>query len=80
MQDELVVIVGKEHPWASEGFAPAEMLTHASWIMREKGSGTREVFEAAIGTKHIGISISLELGHTEAIMYPRQSRGFTYSN
>jgi DNA-binding transcriptional LysR family regulator len=67
MQDELVVIVGKEHPWVQERFVSAEMVTHASWIMREKGSGTREVFEAAIGAKHIGISISLELGHTEAI-------------
>jgi DNA-binding transcriptional LysR family regulator len=67
MQDELVVIVGKEHPWAQERFVSAEMLAHASWIIREKGSGTREVFESAISAEYIGISISLELGHTEAI-------------
>jgi DNA-binding transcriptional LysR family regulator len=67
MEDELMVIVGKEHPWASEGFASAEMLSRASWIMREKGSGTREVFESAISAKHIAISIYLELGHSEAI-------------
>ena len=66
-QDELVVIVGKEHPWSGERFASVEMLTEAPWIMREKGSGTREVFESAISRKGIGFSISLELGHTEAI-------------
>ena len=67
MPDELVVIVGREHPWAHESFVSSEMLAHASWIIREKGSGTREVFESAISAEHIGISISLELGHTEAI-------------
>ena len=66
-QDELVVIVGKEHPWSGAGFASAQMLAEAPWIMREKGSGTREVFESAISREGIEISISLELGHTEAI-------------
>ena len=35
--------------------------------MREKGSGTREVFEAAMEKQGIAISLYLELGHTEAI-------------
>ncbi len=66
-QDELVVIVGKEHPWSGERIASVEMLIVAPWIMREKGSGTREVFESAVSSKGIEFSISLELGHTEAI-------------
>lgn len=65
--DELVVIVGKEHEWANEKKASLKMLKNAAWIMREKGSGTREIFEAAMETKGIKFSIALELGHTEAI-------------
>lgn len=37
------------------------------WIIREKGSGTREVFESAMEKADIGFKIKMELGHTEAI-------------
>jgi len=67
-EDELVVIAGRNHPWSRTGKASLEMLADATWIMREKGSGTREVFESALVRKSIGIiGASLELGHTEAI-------------
>ncbi len=65
--DELVVVVGKGHPWACDRTASVEMLRNAQWIMREKGSGTREVFEGTMAKNDIGFSIALELGHTEAI-------------
>ncbi len=66
-KDELVIIVGREHDWASKGKTTPSMLKNAPWIMREKGSGTREIFEAAMAKKGINFSIALELGHTEAI-------------
>lgn len=65
--DELVVIAGKEHPWAHEKNASINMMETAPWIMREKGSGTREIFEAAMYAKGIKFPIAMELGHTEAI-------------
>jgi len=65
--DELVVIVGKGHPWATQKKATRAMLEQAPWIMREKGSGTREVFESAMKQAGISCTISMELGHTEAI-------------
>ena len=65
--DELVVIVGREHEWAHEKTASLDMLKNAAWIMREKGSGTREIFEAAMDKQGVAFSIALELGHTEAI-------------
>lgn len=65
--DELVVIVGKEHEWAHHGKASLRMLKEAPWIMREKGSGTREIFVAAMEKKGGIFKIALELGHTEAI-------------
>jgi DNA-binding transcriptional LysR family regulator len=65
--DELVVIAGKGHPWAVEKIASMGMMESAPWIMREKGSGTREVFETAMDAKGIRYSVAMELGHTEAI-------------
>ena len=66
-QDELVVIAGQGHDWAQAGEATVEMLADAAWIMREKGSGTREIFESAMAAGGVGYSIAMELGHTEAI-------------
>jgi DNA-binding transcriptional LysR family regulator len=65
--DELVVIAGKCHPLSKETLVSADMLANADWIMREPGSGTREVFEAALAKWGGSIHIGLELGHTEAI-------------
>jgi DNA-binding transcriptional LysR family regulator len=65
--DELAVIVGPGHPWAGKKRVDVEMLAAAKWIMRERGSGTREVFEAAMAEKGARFAVALELGHTEAI-------------
>jgi DNA-binding transcriptional LysR family regulator len=65
--DELVVVVGREHPLAAARSASAADLEKIEWIMREKGSGTREVFEDAIATAGIPCRIAMVLGHTEAI-------------
>jgi DNA-binding transcriptional LysR family regulator len=65
--DELVVIAGKEHPWTYKKNASTNMMETAHWIIREKGSGTREIFENAMNAQGIRYSIAMELGHTEAI-------------
>lgn len=66
-EDELVVIAGRDHPWAETAKATVQMLAPAYWVIREKGSGTREIFEAAMAQKVKSFKIGLELGHTEAI-------------
>lgn len=66
-EDELVVIAGPEHIWAEKAAANNKMLAAVFWIMREEGSGTREVFETAMAPKVGKFNIGLELGHTEAI-------------
>lgn len=65
--DELVVIAAPGHPWVSNAPQNREKLLQGSWIMREVGSGTREVFEAALGQSGEQLTSLLELGHTEAI-------------
>lgn len=68
--DRLAVVVGKSHPWAHrKKIRPADLL-RAEWILRERGSGTRSEFEAAL--KNLGISptklkIAFELPSNEAI-------------
>jgi DNA-binding transcriptional LysR family regulator len=66
-EDELVVVVGREHPLVAPRTASAADLQKMSWIMREKGSGTREVFETAMASAGIACKIAMVLGHTEAI-------------
>lgn len=65
--DELVVVAGAEHPWGKDQHVTSEQLAAAPWIMREKGSGTREIFEDAMERTGISYRIALEFGHTEAI-------------
>ncbi len=62
--DELVVVTAKE------GLAKAcniEELAEKRWILREEGSGTREVFLDYIKEKVDDLNVFLELGHTESI-------------
>ncbi len=66
-RDRLAVFAGKDHPLACRKKVTAADLAEAGWILRERGSGTREVFEAAVAGKIDRISVLLELGHTEAI-------------
>jgi len=42
-------------------------LIKEPWILREKGSGTRETFDRAFQNHHAQLNIRLELEHTEAI-------------
>ena len=65
--DELVVIVGRGHPWLATGRVGLKMLAAAPWIIRERGSGTREVFEKAMRECVGNYDAIMELGHTEAI-------------
>ena len=46
---------------------PIEAIQHRKWVLREEGSGTREVFLDYIKDKVKNINIFLELGHTESI-------------
>lgn len=70
MDDELVVIVPVNHPWAKRDFIPAENLLSQPFIMREEGSGTRQIMEdklADFSIKPEDLQIIMELGSTQAI-------------
>ncbi len=65
--DELVVFSAPNHPFASFSKLKMEQLLQEPWILREKGSGTRETFDRAFHNHHAKLNIRLELEHTEAI-------------
>jgi DNA-binding transcriptional LysR family regulator len=65
--DELVVFCAPSHPYAKRSNVTLAELLLEPWILREKGSGTRETFDRAIAHQSTQINIRLELEHTEAI-------------
>ena len=46
--DRLEIIVGKFHPWFATGKIETSELLKTSWVMRESGSGTQQMFEQAL--------------------------------
>ncbi|MEW6594752.1 MAG: LysR substrate-binding domain-containing protein [Thermodesulfobacteriota bacterium] len=68
LQDELVVIASPAQEVAGqETFRVPEDLGRCAWIMREKGSGTAQVFKKKLGRHVTGLKVAMELGHSEAI-------------
>jgi DNA-binding transcriptional LysR family regulator len=69
-RDQMVIVVGPEHPWAkSENLKPRD-LAHSEWVLREAGSGTRSVFEEALngfGVSADTLRVTLELPSNEAV-------------
>lgn len=67
--DELAVCCAPEHPLAqlNRTLTPEDFKS-VEWILREEGSGTREVFDNAILKDLPDANIRLTLGHNEAIL------------
>jgi DNA-binding transcriptional LysR family regulator len=69
-RDQLVLVVGPDHPWGdAESLAPADLL-QGEWVMREVGSGTRSAFEQALrrlGVRPEKLRIAMELPSNEAV-------------
>ena len=66
--DRLVAAVGRHHPWAKRGHVSVEELASTPLILREKGSGTREAFEAELVERGFEAPNSaLVLGSTSAV-------------
>jgi len=62
--DELVVVT-TDKELSKECFI--DTIQNKKWVLREEGSGTREVFLEYVKDKVDHINIFLELGHTESI-------------
>jgi DNA-binding transcriptional LysR family regulator len=68
--DSLILAVGARHPWVSRTKVSAKDLPTTSWILRERGSGTRSMFEAGLrqnGLKLSDLRVTLEFPSNEAV-------------
>lgn len=66
-QDEMVVVTAPEDPVLSRPKLTAKDLVALPFVMRELGSGTREVIEAALANKGLTVEPVMSLGSTEAV-------------
>lgn len=65
--DELCVFCAPEHALAGRKKLTDKQLCEVDWIVRERGSGTRQAFDRAMTGILPELSIKLELQHTEGI-------------
>ncbi len=71
MEDELVLLYPANHPWKNRKSITLEDLKGAPIVLRERGSGTRRVLEAALekaGVKVRDLQVVMELDSSEAII------------
>lgn len=68
LKDELVVFSSPEHPLVQQPLT-LSALASAPWILRERGSGTREVLEHQLLAHLPNFQLAMELGNSEAIKH-----------
>ncbi|MFL6426671.1 MAG: LysR substrate-binding domain-containing protein [Acidobacteriaceae bacterium] len=71
LEDELVLLVPPSHEWAGWRSITLQQIAAAPLLMRERGSGTREVIETtleAAGLPARDLRVAVELNSTEAIL------------
>jgi LysR family transcriptional regulator, transcriptional activator of the cysJI operon len=71
LEDELVLVMPANHVWANLTTISAAQLKGQPLVIRELGSGTRRVLEAALGKAGINkhdLNVVMELDSTEAIL------------
>lgn len=66
LEDELVIVAAAGHELSSR-VATARQLAGQTWVLREHGSGTRQVTDAWLMRHLPQVRVGFELGSTEAI-------------
>lgn len=69
-RDQLVLVVGLQHPWAETDKSPPIDLKQSEWVLREPGSGTRAALEQALTRLGIALpdlNVAMELPSNEAV-------------
>jgi DNA-binding transcriptional LysR family regulator len=70
-KDQLLLVVAPGHVWAGRESISADVDLHeSSWVLRERGSGTRRMFEKTVinaGVEPASLDVLLELPSNEAV-------------
>ncbi len=69
MENPLVVIAHPEHPLVHEQRIPLEELLKENFILREKGSGTRNAVERFLQGRNLSVTATMEMSRNEAIKH-----------
>jgi DNA-binding transcriptional LysR family regulator len=67
MENPLVVIAPPDHPLAVEKDIPLKRLREETFLVRERGSGTRSAMERWFAANHLSLSTPMEMSSNEAI-------------
>jgi DNA-binding transcriptional LysR family regulator len=67
LDDELIVIAYPTHPFVGQGEVPVSNLADEPFIVREPGSGTREVARRALAERGVQLRRTMRVGGTEVI-------------
>ena len=65
--DTLVVVAAADHPLCGRQPVTLDELIRVPFVLREPGSSTREVVEAALRERGVEVRVAMELGSTEAV-------------
>lgn len=71
LKDELILIADINHPWAQNQEVNLADLASKSYVLREKGSGTRMVLAQELMERQISLedlNVVMELGSTRAVI------------
>ncbi|MBY4677288.1 LysR family transcriptional regulator [Marinobacterium arenosum] len=66
-EDRLEVFCHPQHPLALSGRLSIEQIRQQRWILREEGSGTRAIFDAAVQKVRAQVRVTFALNRQEAI-------------
>ena len=67
LDNPLVVIAPANHPLAAQSQIPIRTLAEYPFILRERGSGTREAAQKLFREEGVEVEVKLDLGSNEAI-------------
>jgi DNA-binding transcriptional LysR family regulator len=68
-EDVLMVACGQDHPWATKGTLTLEEFTRGRFILRERGSGTRDTLDHYLDAANLPpLQPELEVGSNHAIL------------
>ena len=69
MQNPLVIIARPDHPLAKASRIPLDRLVEENFILRERGSGTRNAVERFFMERGVKLNTSMEMSRNEAIKH-----------
>jgi len=61
------VVAAPDHPLLAVGHAPAQLLNHYEFLIREQGSGTRAAMESYFSLHHLHPPVAMEMTSNETI-------------